>query len=484
MVFSTALFLYLFLPIVLAGYYLFDKRFRNLWLLLASLFFYAWGESWIVGVMLLSCMANYGLALWLEATRSRYGKRVVVGLSVAFNLGLLFAFKYANFAVNNLNLLLPSLDIEPIGLQPIALPIGISFFTFQALSYVIDVYRREAAVQRNPIDFSLYIALFPQLIAGPIVRYHDVAQQIIERVHSSSKFFEGVQRFIFGLTKKMLIANTCAAVADQVYGLPTSELTPGLAWLGTLCYTLQIYFDFSGYSDMAIGLGLMFGFRYLENFNFPYIATSITGFWRRWHISLSSWFRDYLYIPLGGNRAGKFRTYFNLFLVFVLCGFWHGASWTFMAWGVYHGAFLVVERLGLGRALGSTPRPLQHLYTLIVVMCGWVLFRSETFEQALAMLAAMAGFAQGSGELHNVSFHMSNELGLVLVLGAIFSMPLAPKVGEKIRGWLDRDGAAVTRTTAELLLGPVQIALLLTLLLACSSKLAIGTYNPFIYFRF
>jgi alginate O-acetyltransferase complex protein AlgI len=291
MVFSTALFLYLFLPIVLAGYYLFDKRFRNLWLLLASLFFYAWGESWIVGVMLLSCMANYGLALWLEATRSRYGKRVVVGLSVAFNLGLLFAFKYANFAVNNLNLLLPSLDIEPIGLQPIALPIGISFFTFQALSYVIDVYRREAAVQRNPIDFSLYIALFPQLIAGPIVRYHDVAQQIIERVHSSSKFFEGVQRFIFGLTKKMLIANTCAAVADQVYGLPTSELTPGLAWLGTLCYTLQIYFDFSGYSDMAIGLGLMFGFRYLENFNFPYIATSITGFWRRWHISLSSWFR-------------------------------------------------------------------------------------------------------------------------------------------------------------------------------------------------
>jgi alginate O-acetyltransferase complex protein AlgI len=317
MVFSTALFLYLFLPIVLAGYYLFDKRFRNLWLLLASLFFYAWGESWIVGVMLLSCMANYGLALWLEATRSRYGKRVVVGLSVAFNLGLLFAFKYANFAVNNLNLLLPSLDIEPIELQPIALPIGISFFTFQALSYVIDVYRREAAVQRNPIDFSLYIALFPQLIAGPIVRYHDVAQQIIERVHSSSKFFEGVQRFIFGLTKKMLIANTCAAVADQVYGLPTSELTPGLAWLGTLCYTLQIYFDFSGYSDMAIGLGPMFGFR-LPNFHSPYKATSITTSGAagtspsRASSATTSTSRS------AATALGKPRRYTNLFLVTVL----------------------------------------------------------------------------------------------------------------------------------------------------------------------
>ncbi|PIE23863.1 MAG: membrane-bound O-acyltransferase family protein [Planctomycetota bacterium] len=484
MVFSTPLFLFLFLPIALSCYYLLDRRFRNGWLLLTSLFFYAWGETWVVGVMLLSCLTNYGLALWLESVSNPLGKRAIVGLSVFFNLALLITFKYANFLVDNLNPVLTWSGLGPIQIDPISLPIGISFFTFQALSYVIDVYRRDAPAQRSPIDFSLYIALFPQLIAGPIVRYHDVAAQIVQRVHSSSKFYEGMQRFIFGLTKKMLIANTAAECADAIYALPLSDLTPGLAWLGTICYTLQIYFDFSGYSDMAIGLGLMFGFRYLENFRHPYIAQSITDFWRRWHISLSSWFRDYLYIPLGGNRRGPYRTYFNLLLVFVLCGFWHGAAWTFLAWGVFHGCFLILERLGLGKALARSPAVARHGYTLLTVMAGWVLFRSESFEQALAMLAASIGFASGAGIIHSVSVYLSNELAVVLAAGVIFSTPIVPWIQHKTAAFLNGRSPSWVRLVAEFLAQPLLLGLLLALLILCSSKMAVGTYNPFIYFRF
>ena len=484
MVFSTPLFLFAFLPIALSGYYLLDRRFRNGWLLATSLFFYAWGETWVALVMLASCLANYGLAMALAATRSRLGKKAIVAASLCFNLGLLVLFKYANFLTENLNPLLSELTLPTIELGTIALPIGISFFTFQALSYVIDVYRNDAPVQRNPIDFSLYIALFPQLIAGPIVRYHDVATQIVQRIHSSTKFYEGMQPFVFGLTKKMLVANTAAECADAIYALPVAELTPGLAWLGTICYSLQIYFDFSGYSDMAIGLGLMFGFRYLENFRHPYVAQSITDFWRRWHISLSSWFRDYLYIPLGGNRRGRYRTYFNLLLVFVLCGLWHGAAWTFLAWGVYHGLFLIVERLGLLRTLDGVPRVLRHAYTLLAVMVGWVLFRSETFEQALAMLAAMVGLAAGTGELQSATTYLGPELWIVMIAGAIFSLPIVPAIQRRAHALLNGASSPAFRVLAELVAQPLLLGLLFTLLLLCSSKMAVGTYNPFIYFRF
>ncbi|MCB9883058.1 MAG: MBOAT family protein [Planctomycetes bacterium] len=328
MVFSTATFLFAFLPAVLLLYFAVPRAWRNGWLLFASLFFYAWGETWIVAVMLASIFVNWALALSLEEGGPR--RTWVVALSVLFNLGLLVAFKYANFVVDNVNPLLVAAGLPAMQIPAISLPIGISFFTFQALSYVIDVYRGQARVQRNPLDFALYIALFPQLIAGPIVRYRDVAEQIESRTCSADLFAEGVRRFVFGLAKKMLIANTVASVADRIFALPNEELTLGLSWLATVCYSLQIYFDFSGYSDMAIGLGLMFGFRYLENFAYPYAADSITKFWRRWHMSLSTWFRDYVYIPLGGNRGSRIATYRNLVIVFFLCGLWHGASWTFV----------------------------------------------------------------------------------------------------------------------------------------------------------
>ncbi len=488
MVFSTATFLFLFLPLVLGLYFVLPAKLRNSWLLLASLFFYAWGETWIVVVMLASIAGNFGLALLMEGKngeRSERTRKLVVAAALVLNLGLLVAFKYTNFLVENLDFIFARLGMHALDVPKISLPIGISFFTFQALSYVIDVYRREAAVQRNPIDFGLYIALFPQLIAGPIVRYHDVAMQILHRTITSAKFAEGIRRFIFGLAKKMLIANTAAAMADQIFALPNGDLTAGLAWLGTLSYTIQIYFDFSGYSDMAIGLGLMFGFRYLENFNFPYIASSITRFWRRWHMSLSTWFRDYLYIPLGGNRGSKGRTYFNLLLVFLLCGLWHGASWTFMAWGAYHGLFLVIERLGFGRVLDRVWRPLQHVYTLLAVIVGWVLFRAESFTQALAFLEAMVGLGAGDGALRNPGYYLGNEQVAVLILGCLFSMPIAPWVGNRIGNRLTELGSSglrwqLLRTCSYASL----IVILGALLMLCSAKMAVGTYNPFIYFRF
>ena len=294
----------------------------------------------------------------------------------------MIVFKYADFLVGNLNALLGPLRLAPLSLPGIALPIGISFFTFQALSYVIDVYRREVPVQRNPFDLGLYIALFPQLIAGPIVRYHDVARQLVERVVTRQGFAYGVERFVVGLGKKVLIANTLAVQADLIFAIPADQLTAPVAWFGLVCYTLQIYFDFSGYSDMAIGLGYMFGFRFLENFSHPYVAQSITEFWRRWHISLSTWFRDYLYVPLGGNRGSALRTYRNLVLVFFLCGLWHGASWSFVVWGLLHGFLLVIERMGLGRLMARWPRALRHAWTLFFVMIAWVFFRADSLPQA------------------------------------------------------------------------------------------------------
>ena len=395
MVFSSPIFLFAFLPIVLALYFVVGRRFHNVLLIIASLLFYAWGETIYILIMVSSILLNYVLAIMIQKGHDSgldLRARTFLIIAVIANLCLLCYFKYANFLVDSLDFILNAVRLNwlEVRLSPVHLPIGISFFTFHSLSYVIDVYRKVVTAQRNLVNMALYISFFPQLIAGPIIRYHDIAAQIENRNVTPDKFAYGIQRFIMGLGKKVLIANTLAMAADQVFAIPAAQLTTGLAWLGITCYTLQIYFDFSGYSDMAIGLGRMFGFEILENFNYPYISSSIREFWRRWHISLTNWFRDYLYIPLGGNRGTPARTYLNLLTVFFLCGLWHGASWTFVVWGLYHGAFLILERLKFGKLLNSAWSPVRHLYTILVFMVGWVFFRSDTLPYALEFLKAMS----------------------------------------------------------------------------------------------
>jgi alginate O-acetyltransferase complex protein AlgI len=351
------------------------------------------------------------------------------------------------------------------------------------MSYVVDVYRRDAAAQSNPVNIGLYIALFPQLIAGPIVRYHDIAAQLVQRHVRLDDLSYGIERFVVGLGKKVLIANQVAVVADKVFGLPTGSLPPGIAWLGVLCYTLQIYFDFSGYSDMAIGLGRMFGFHFLENFNYPYISRSIREFWKRWHISLSSWFRDYLYIPLGGNRHGTVRTYANLLTVFFLCGLWHGASWNFVIWGLLHGLFLVVERVGFEKMLQRWWRPLRHAYVLLVVGVGWVFFRSETLPAALDYLAAMSGLNPEIPPAQMPFVHVDPDVRLAIAAGILFSAP----VFQPLRQRIDALGTGSRMKAAGFLAGSVgmiKTLALVLLLYASVLYLASGAYNPFIYFRF
>ena len=489
MVFSTAVFLFRFLPVVLLGYLLVCASARllrrspwpaaNLWLLLASLFFYAWGEQERVALMLVSIAGNYCFGLWAHARRETGATRVVVAVALVFNLGLLGWFKYANFFVANVE----SLTGSELAWTQVVLPIGISFFTFQALSYVFDVARGQAPVQRNPLHFATYVALFPQLVAGPIVRYKDVAAQLVERRIDVALFTSGARRFAIGLAKKVLIANSVAGFADLAFAtVPGAELTPAMAWAGALAYTIQIYFDFSGYSDMAIGLGRMFGFRFLENFRWPYAATSVTEFWRRWHISLSSWFRDYLYIPLGGNRHGAARTGVHLVTVFFLCGLWLGASWSFVVWGLFHGAFLVIERVGLGAWLGRRPWALRHAYTMLVAIVGWVFFRAESLPRALEHLGAMFFLSEGVPALWPLALYLERPIALALLLGSVGSLPWAPALGRRLAalGRSEQVGPRVAQATLELGAG----LLIVLALLASAARLAADTYNPFIYFRF
>jgi alginate O-acetyltransferase complex protein AlgI len=476
MVFSSPIFLFLFLPLVLALYFSLPRGLKNAWLLGMSLVFYGWGEPRFVVIMLASIAANFGFGLWLDRIRGRPGGRAVLAVAVALNLGLLVLYKYAAFLTGNASAALALIGAGPVQLPAFALPLGISFYTFHALSYLLDVSRRAADGQRDPAAMGLYIVFFPQLIAGPIIRYHYIADQLVHRVVTREGFALGVERFIIGLGKKMLVANLVAVPADAIFALPTSELTLGLAWLGIVCYTLQIYFDFSGYSDMAIGLARLFGFRFPENFNYPYIAHSMTDFWRRWHISLSTWFRDYLYVPLGGNRHGPARTYLNLWLVFLLCGLWHGAAWTFVAWGLYHGSFLVLERLGLGRWLENLWTPARHAYTILAVMVGWVFFRAETLRQAGSFLAAMAGFASGSGLEQHVGLHVNAIVALALAAGVLGSAPLLPRLARWRKDIATIEGRALVEAG--------RLAGLAFLLVASAMLMAAGTYNPFIYFRF
>jgi alginate O-acetyltransferase complex protein AlgI len=481
MVFASPIFLFLFLPLTLAAYFAFPRAWRNGVLLVASLAFYAWGEARYLPLIVGSVAFNWSMGRAIGgAAEPRLRRRWLV-IAIVGNLAALMAFKYANFAVANLNALAPVLTIAPLAVAAIPLPLGISFFTFHAISYVVDVYKRNAQAEQNIPRFALYILLFPQLIAGPIIRWRDIAAQLTTRDQRVADFAWGARRFVLGLGKKVLIANTLGRVADAIFGLPASDLTTPLAWLGLACYTLQIYFDFSGYSDMAIGLMRLFGFRILENFNYPYIARSIREFWRRWHISLSNWFRDYLYIPLGGNQRGERRAYANLVIVFLLCGLWHGASWPFVLWGAWHGAFLVAERAGLDRLLrriGPLSHLISHSYALLVVMGGWVLFRCDTLAHAVGYFRALSGFAAGDPSRHAVAQFLDPLVMWTLVVATIFATPLARSIGT----WRDRV-AARGGWTATGVLG-ADIAWLSCVGVLAGAFLAAGTYNPFIYFRF
>jgi len=388
--------------------------------------------------------------------------------------------EYANFILAILEPIFLRFGVAPLDMAPIHLPIGISFFTFQALSYVVDVHRGEAAVERNPFRVALYISLFPQLIAGPIVRFKQVARELVERNPRLGDVATGMRRFSVGLGKKVLIANLMGAVADDIFSLPDAELTTGLAWLGALTYAMQIYFDFSGYSDMAIGLGRIFGFHFLENFLYPYISASLTEFWRRWHISLSTWFRDYLYIPMGGNRRGRARTAANLLTVFALCGLWHGASWTFVFWGLYHGIFLIAERTARDVRAPDWLLPFGHLYTLLVVLVGWVIFRATSVNQTVAMLEAMSGFGAVESTITQVDVYLTPKFILASATAVIGSLPVLPV----LKGWWQRRVETATTHCWEFCGGVVAVTAMVLLVFASALQLSDAAHNPFIYFRF
>ncbi len=484
MVFSSLFFLYLFLPLTLLLYFSAGLRWRNGVLLLVSLFFYAWGETGYVLLMLVSVLANWLLGLLIDREKEcgKSGKWALITGIIVNLLPLLF-FKYSNFLIDNLNAFLPILGVHPIERGSVHLPIGISFYTFQAISYLVDLYRREVEVQRNPINLSLYIALFPQLIAGPIVRYHDIARQIISRRTSLEGFSSGILRFTTGLGKKVLIANSVGAVADHIFSLPSAALPAYLAWLGIISYTLQIYYDFSGYSDMAIGLGRMFGFHFQENFLYPYSSRSIQEFWRRWHISLSSWFRDYLYIPLGGNRKGASRTSLNLIIVFFLCGLWHGAGWGFVIWGLYHGLFLALERSAASKIPIRFPRIVQHIYTVLVVMVGWIFFRAETLDSALSYFAALFNFSAMPYLDAKLFLAVNSQFFLAALAGILFSFPIIPWLRTKLLGQ-ELFGRIRQSDQLVLLFSPVLLVWMMLIFFFCSTELISGTHNPFLYFRF
>lgn len=481
MLFSSALFLLLALPLVVGLYHALPHALRNPWLLLASLVFYAWGEPRLLWVMLAAMAGNYLFGLWMGRAQGTSQAKPVLALAVTCNLAALGWFKYAGWLAVSANVALP------LGLQlpvpDVVLPLGISFYTFHALSYVIDVYRGDAQVQRNPARLALYLSLYPQLIAGPILRYHDMAAQLGRRRVDLADVSSGMARFTLGLAKKVLIANTLSRPADALFAVPVDDLSAPAAWLAVVAYAGQIYFDFSGYSDMAVGLARMHGFHFVENFRWPYAATDIRTFWRRWHISLSTWFRDYLYIPLGGNRGSGVRTSLNLLLVFFLCGLWHGAAWTFVLWGLWHGGFLALERTRWGQWLPTLPRPLQHGYTLLVVLLGWVLFRADTVAQALGMMRALAGLAPGDGTRVALGLHLGPDVLAALLVGAVASLPVLPWLQERWRAVQARSTTPGLRL-ADGLVQAAAVASVLALLVASAVLLAAATHNPFIYFRF
>ncbi len=491
MVFSSTIFLFIFLPCVLIGYYLIDRRFKNVFLLLASLVFYAWGEPRFVFVMIASILVNHFFARRIDAamteaenlegktTQAGYRRRAKRWLTatVVFNLAIFFVYKYLNFTIRNVNTVAGLFGIKQLTQTNIALPIGISFFTFQAMSYVFDVYYRRGRVQKNPLNTALYVSLFPQLIAGPIVRYETVAQEIEERKVTLEDFAEGIRRFILGLAKKVILANSLAILADYAFSnTDFSHLSVAMAWLGVLAYSLQIYFDFSGYSDMAIGLGRMFGFHFLENFDYPYISRSVTEFWRRWHISLGSWFRDYVYFPLGGSRVDSRKKLLrNLFVVWLLTGVWHGAAWNFIAWGLMYFVLLAFEKLTgyPERFSHQWQKVLYRVFTLLAIMLGWVLFRADGLKNGVSYIAAMFGLMGNRLCDSAAAFQIWSSIA-VIIPGVLFSTPIIKKLSN------------TTFFTREKRLIPNIITFIVYfgLFVVSVSFTVASTYNPFIYFNF
>ncbi len=474
MLFSSLIFLFVFLPLILTVYYIVPRKAKNSVLLVFSLLFYAWGGVSYSVILLASVLMNFLFVT--QIGKCLRNKKLWLAVGLVFNISILFVFKYLDFFIDNINSLgqFFSSDFETLPFAHIVLPLGISFFTFQQMSLLWDVYRDPNPVRLKFLNTALYISFFPQLIAGPIVRYNDIIEQIRHRKESISLFHSGIQKFILGLFKKIVFANSCAAIADSIMDNNIAEISTPIAWLGIIAYAFQIYFDFSGYSDMAIGLGRMFGFRILENFNFPYISHSIKEFWRRWHISLSSWFRDYVYIPLGGNRLGVKRTYYNLLIVFLLTGFWHGATWSFVFWGIFHGLFLVFERLGFDKLLNRLPKIVSWSYTMIIVLIGWVFFRIEHFQDAGLYIAKMFGFGASNDVL--LFDYLDRERLLVLFLAALSSTTLLLKLKDFIK-----------RLGVGKLYVPIMFArdiLLVFMLLYSVLYINSGSYNPFIYFRF
>jgi len=479
MLFSSTVFLFGFLPCLFFCYFIIPQgkngkglKWKNLILLLFSIGFYAWGGVSYLGILLASIAVNYLGGLFVTKPKSRKFQKLILFSAMAVNIGLLGWFKYANFTAS----LLISLGL-PIEIPNVVLPIGISFFTFQGASYVIDVYRHGAAVQKNPLNVALYVALFPQLVAGPIVRYTTVENEITCRSHTVKAFADGVTRFMLGFGKKMIIANAMGEIADQIFAIDIENaLTTPLAWVGAVAYTLQIYFDFSAYSDMAIGLGHMFGFNFLENFNYPYIADSVTDFWRRWHISLSTWFRDYVYIPLGGNRCSKARHIFNLMVVWSLTGLWHGANWTFIVWGMYFGVLLILEKYVLHKVLPKIPSVIRHIVTLLIVIISWVLFRSDTITDAISYLGVMFGNSAES-DYSRYAFYYIRQYYPEWILGIVAVFPVK-KLCEK---YIDRH----SENTAVYIFGQFAPKLLAVIVFVLGYfKLVSGSFNPFIYFQF
>lgn len=471
MVFSSSTFLILFMPVTVILYYLLGSvtkniNVKNVILLIASLVFYAWGEPVYIILMIISILFNFVIGKDIDHARETgneaMAKRKFI-LSIVFNIAVLGFFKYFGFLVDNVNALFHS----QIRVPQLALPIGISFYTFQIMSYVIDLYRGKVKVQNNIFAFALYISLFPQLIAGPIVRYTDIENQLQHRKESLNKFAEGITRFTVGLGKKLILANTLGAVYSGIQELEIEQTSLLTAWIGIICYTLQIYFDFSGYSDMAIGLGRMFGFKFVENFNYPYIADSVTDFWRRWHISLSTWFREYVYIPLGGNRCKTPRVIFNLMVVWLLTGLWHGAAWNFIMWGVYYGILLILEKYVFGSLIEKMPAALRHILTMVIVMLGWVFFSAPTLTDAVNYIGAM--FGTGGGFVDSQAAYLLSSNWLPIIIGIFCATPVYKKVAERLPD----------KTVSKM-----RVIAIPLLLVVCIIFMISETYNPFLYFRF
>ena len=466
MLFSSMVFVFLFLPLTCFAYLCVNTRLKNYVLLIAILIFYAWGEPRYLAIMLLTIIINYWGAVAI-ASIQKFRKLCLI-VTIIVDLSFLIYFKYFNFLIDNLNRIV----FVDVPFRDIIMPIGISFYTFQAMSYLIDVYRREVKVQRDILKLALYISLFPQLVAGPIVKYHDVEQQINRRKVDFAKVSLGIKRFIIGLAKKMLLANMMGEVADKIFSQSVEQFNSYIAWVGAIAYSLQLFYDFSGYSDMAIGLGLIFGFRFLENFNYPYISKSITEFWRRWHISLSTWFKEYLYVPLGGNRVSKLRNYFNLFVVFLATGIWHGASWNFVFWGLWHGFFIIFEKItGWNKNKGGRGiRFAQHLYCILVFVIGWVMFRADNMAYAVQYIEKMFGGGETVEKMLAYDYYYDNLELIVFVVSILCAMPIFDKM-------------LLIKPAQKVVYALVNVWLIVLFVLSWGA-IASSTYNPFIYFRF